>query len=358
MINRKTQKRGLKGRSINKIKGPLTLKHFKRGTKGCYDRKQRSQMAVVDTHLHLRPFGGPPIPFKKMMNILHKQGVLFAEAEGIGQHLPVNVPCTYYLDCPNVDALPSIKNDIANAEALLDNKVTDVQLNLSMTFPDLSNPKTILPQMRMLEKEFPGMFRWMGEVNLCKQALFKNGHKPVPIKTIAKWSPFMAELRKKGFPISIHCDLGNDKSPFKYLPLMKEVLKLYPDNKIVWMHIGLSKQLSDFSRKEHIHVLDELLAKYPNLYLDISWSVLYNQEFKHEDKRVAYVNLINKWPRRFLPGSDFLAAIKNTEKDYKRELNLTSDILKDVNNEAFRRIALGQNYFDLSNSKYVAPHVC
>ena len=343
---------------INQIKGRLTLKNFKKGSKGCYNRKSRSYLSVVDTHLHLRPFGGLPIPFKKMLKILHNSGVLFVEAEGIGQTLPINSQCSYYLDCPHTKVIPSIKNDIANAETVLNNTMDGINLNLSMTFPDLSKPKSILPQMKFLEKEYPGMFRWMGEVNLVKQALFNNGHNPVPIKTISKWAPFMNELQKKHYPLSIHCDLGNDNEPFKYLPLMKEVLRLYPNNIIVWMHIGLSKELKNISHEIHIDLINKLLLKNPNLYFDISWSILHKHKFKHSEKRNHYVNLLNKWPKRFLPGTDFISTIKNGEKNYKTDLEITSNILKDVNDETFRRIALGQNFFDLSNSKYFAPQIC
>ena len=353
----KTRKRAKSQRAIH---GALTLNNFTKKNRDCYNRKTRNQLSVVDAHLHLRPFGGPPIPFKKMMNILRKSGVLFAEAEGIGQHLPVNSKCTYYLDCPHVDVKPSIKNDMHNAQSVLDNKLEGVVLNLSMTFPDLSKPETVLPQMKLLEKEYPGMFKWMGEVNLAKQALFNNGHSAVPIETIKKWSPFMTELRKKGYPMSIHCDLGNDQNNFQFLPLIKEVLRLYPKNKIVWMHLGLSKQLTNLDPQVHADLLDDLLSNHPRLYMDISWSVLHNQEFKAHEARPPYIELLNKWSKRFLPGTDFISAIKNSGKDYKKELNITSDILKHLNDDAFRRIALGQNYFDISNAsaKYNAPKIC
>jgi hypothetical protein len=355
------------------IPGKLKLKHFikkmlRTGTnrhrtqknRPCYNRKQRSQLSVVDSHLHLRPFGGPPIPFNKMINIFRKSGVLFVEAEGIGQRLPSDSTCTYYLDCPHVDVKPSIQNDIDNAQSVLNNKLEGIVLNLSMTFPDLANPETILPQMRLLEKEYPGMFKWMGEVNLVKQALFNNGHTPVPLATIKKWAPFMAMLRRKGFPFSIHCDLGNDRDPLLYLPLMRKVLRLYPKNKIVWMHLGLSKELTRLDPYVHTALLGNLLAQYPRLYMDISWQILYDQEFKDPESRCPYVELLNTWPKRFLPGTDFISALKNSGKEYKKELGLTSNILKSLNDDAFRRIALGQNFFDISNTnaKYEAPQVC
>ena len=37
---------------------------------------------------------------------------------------------------------------------------------------------------------------------------------------------------------------------------------------------------------------------------------------------------------------------------------VTSSILAKVNNEAYRGIALGQNYFDLAGLDAVAPQVC
>ena len=67
---------------------------------------------------------------------------------------------------------------------------------------------------------------------------------------------------------------------------------------------------------------------------------------------------MNKFPERFLTGTDFVNSINNTEKNYKEELRITSLILNDLNNKAFRQIALGQNYLDLIHSKYKAPDIC
>ena len=37
-----------------------------------------------------------------------------------------------------------------------------------MSFPDLTRPETVLPGIRLIDREFAGVFRWMGEVNLVK----------------------------------------------------------------------------------------------------------------------------------------------------------------------------------------------
>ena len=124
-------------KKIKQIKGRLTLKNFKKGSKRCYNRKTHSYLSVVDTHLHLRPFGGLPIPFKKMLKILHNSGILFVEAEGIGQTLPINSQCSYYLDCPYTKITPSIKNDIANAEEVLDNNMNNINYIFRVNYKNL-----------------------------------------------------------------------------------------------------------------------------------------------------------------------------------------------------------------------------
>ncbi|MEB3350834.1 MAG: amidohydrolase family protein [Cyanobacteriota bacterium] len=340
------------------LQGPLTLASFQRGVTDCFDRRRRPHLAVVDTHLHLRPFGGPPIPLPDLLEFVRRSGVLFVAGYGIGQRLPVNTPCTYYLDCPGVPVNPSLKNDVVNAQNLLDLDRRDLTVVLSMTFPDLAHPGRILEQMRFLDQEFPDQFRWMGEVNLVKQALFNNGHQAASMEAIGAWAPFMAELRRRRIPIAIHSDLGNDAEPLRYLPLMQEVLRRYPDNRIVWMHLGLSKELRHVDAAQHVPLLDQLLRDNPNLSFDLSWRVLDDQVFRDPARRRAYVALINRWPGRFLPGTDFVATAVKNEAVYRQELAITSSILADLNDEAFRRVALGQNFFELAGLDAVAPQVC
>ena len=82
----------------------LTLEMFRGGDAPCYNRTVQPQTAVVDTHVHFRPFGGPAIPFEEVVQYFEETGVLFANIAGIGQMLPVTSSCTYYLDCPGTPA--------------------------------------------------------------------------------------------------------------------------------------------------------------------------------------------------------------------------------------------------------------
>ena len=117
----------------------------------CYDRALEPQTTVVDAHLHFRPFGGPEIPFEELVSYLEETGVLFANVYGIGQTLPDSSSCTYYLDCPGTPLTPSLDNDLANAAEYVTNPPSRVHLTMSMTFPDLARPATILPAMQRLD---------------------------------------------------------------------------------------------------------------------------------------------------------------------------------------------------------------
>jgi hypothetical protein len=357
------------------INGKLTLEHFHRNG-GCYDRATRNQWAVTDLHLHARPFNGPPVPFEELIGRLQRADVLFAVLYGIGQRLPVHSGCVYYLDCPGTKVTSSLKSDFFNAQTLLDH--TDLvstsigpHLTLSMSFPDLSVPESILPVMQLLDVEFPGLFHWMGELNVVKQALFENGATPVKLEDIPKMAPFMAELKRKGMPIAFHSDLGNEEDSLKYLPLMDEILKLYPDNKVIWLHLGgLSKQLApklqevsllDVQKifiQNHIQILETRLQRYPNLYVDLSWDVLYKSVFEDPEQRKFYLDLFNAYPKRFLAGTDHVAAAAKTEEVYREELNKTSFVYRDLDDFAFRRITLGENFFELLGLNFTAPEVC
>jgi len=339
------------------ISYPRDLSQFTEGA-ACYDRETQPYTAVVDAHNHFRPFGGAPIPFPEMVEYLKRSGVLFANVYGIGQSLPTNSTCEYYLDCVGTPALPSMKNDFANAQELLDNDPEGIVLTLSMTFPDLQNPEEIVDQIHVVDQEFPGMFRWMGEVNVVKQALMGNEHEAASEDDIRNWAPFMAVLSERGIPLALHSDLGNEANNTEFLPLMDFILGLYPDNDIVWMHMGLSNELKMIPHEEHIAILTRLLDEHPRLYLDISWRVIYDNYFKEPAQRAAYVAFLNEYSGRILPGTDFVALHNKNFDIYAEELALTSDILKDLDDAAFRNIALGQNYFDILDLDYVAPEVC
>ncbi|HMN45869.1 MAG TPA: amidohydrolase family protein [Povalibacter sp.] len=321
----------------------------------CYDRKKEPYTPVVDAHFHPRPFGGQAIPPQELFEYFDKLGVRFVNYFGIGQSLDMRSACTYYLDCPGTSALPSIKNDFVNGQETKAYPHPNLNITLSMTFMDLAHPEDIVKTIELYDREFPGMFKWSGELNVFKQALVPNKHEPATIASIDAWAPFMKVLRERGIPVTLHMDLGSDAEPTRNVYLMKHILEKYPDNKIVWAHAGLSKELQHMDPALHVRLMAEAFALSKNLMLDISWDVLYNAYHEFGPQFIAFFNV---YPDRILPGSDFVAARNKGFEQYAKEFEVTSRALKFLSDDAFRKIALGENYFRLMNLDYQAPEIC
>lgn len=343
----------------------LTLDDYSNPNAACFDRQKNSYLTVADTHVHIRPFSGPAVPYREMVEEMKKNGVLFAGVLGIGQRLPYDAPkhCHSYRDCPGVKATPSIVNDMVDAAQFSEYRPEGIKMVHHMTFADLADPESVAPIIKLYDKEFPGLFKMMGEVNVVKQALFPNKHEPVTKEQIDKWPSFMKVLRERNMPLSLHSDLGRDSDnpadQTKYLPLIEHVLARYPQNKIVWLHMGISGEQKKLPVATHIKVMTDLMKKYPNLYMDISWGVLEENYFsKH---RTDYVAFINQFSDRMTSGSDYVAyAEKRPGFNYTNELKVSSEINKYLDDKAFRNIALGQTYLTMlgMTKQYNAPKIC
>jgi len=321
----------------------------------CFDRKSEPYTAIADAHFHPRPFGGQAIEPTVLFEMLEKTGVRFVNYFGIGQSLDMASSCIYYLDCPGTSALPSIKNDFVNGEEVKVYPHDNLHITLSMTFFDLAHPEGAVELIELYDREFPGMFKWAGEANVMKQALLGNRAEPATMESIDRWAPFMKVLRERGIPLTLHSDLGNDANPTQYVYLMQHVLQTYPDNRIVWAHMGLSKELVRMNPDQHIALMKKALDTYPNLMLDISWDVIYNAYHQYGPEFVAF---FNAYSTRILNGSDFVAAGNKSLEQYWKELEITSRVNRVLSDEAFRNIALGENYFRLLNLDYTAPPIC
>lgn len=321
----------------------------------CYDRATEPYTPVVDVHFHPRPFGGPAIPPGQLFGYFDQLGVRFVNYFGIGQVLDLRSGCTYYLDCQGTPALPSIKNDFVNGMEVVAYQHPNLHITLSMTFMDLAHPENIVKTIELYDKEYLGMFKWAGELNVMKQALLGNLAEPATLDSIDRWAPFMKILRERNIPVTLHADLGNDANPTQHLYLMEHVLEKYPDNKIVWAHMGLSKELTHMDPNQHVALMRKTLDRYPNLMVDTSWDVLYNA---YHQWGAIFIRFFNEYSTRILPGSDFVAAGKKNFDQYAHELEVTSRGLRFLDNDAFRNIALGENYFRLLNLDYRAPQIC
>ena len=122
------------------------------------------------------------------------------------------------------------------------------------------------------------------------------------------------------------------------------------------MHPDLGNdELARTDSNQHVSTMKQLLDQYPNLKLDISWDVLYNA---YRPMGEVFVKSFSAYPTRMLPGSDFVAAGTKDYAKYENEIDITSRVLRLLTDEAFRNIALGENFLRFMGIGYTAWRLC
>ena len=86
--------------------------------------------AVTDLHIHPEPFGDSSISYQDLMKYFDQTETRLALLYGIGQTLPYDSECTYYLDCVGTNALPGMKNDFENAANYVEYPQDQVHIGL------------------------------------------------------------------------------------------------------------------------------------------------------------------------------------------------------------------------------------
>ncbi len=146
--------------------------------------------------------------------------------------------------------MPDPTNDRLNAEKhvtyLADSNMTSkIHLTLSATFVNLQKPANNVKTLNKLinvscktpcasrsklssfDQDFPGAFRWAGEINVFKHALVTNGFfdpTSSPRVTVARLPELDRTFRRLsllGWPVTLHCDLGCDN--YDSIPVDQDV---------------------------------------------------------------------------------------------------------------------------------------
>ena len=153
-------------------------------------------------------------------------------------------------------------------------------------------------------KEFPGLFRCIGEVMSRHDDLtnLTTGERPrANHPALMRVYDFAGQNR---IPVSIHHNIApvspgeNYKDPH-YLPELLEAFEEFPDTTFIWCHAGISRRVVIADLPGH---LDRMLAKQGgHVYIDLSWVVYPDYILKD---LLAWVALIKKYPNNFMIGSD------------------------------------------------------
>ncbi|SEH92875.1 Amidohydrolase [Stutzerimonas xanthomarina] len=109
-------------------------------------------------------------------------------------------------------------------------------------------------------------------------------------------------------PVMLHSNITSkrERNPL-YLGELEDALRNHPHTRFIWAHAGTSMELHRHQEKLEflLPTVKRLLDDYPNLYIDLSWTMLRPYLLDESNAPVSeWVSLVEKHPTRFMIGSD------------------------------------------------------
>src|SRR4051812_48940516 len=179
--------------------------------------------------------------------------------------------------------------------------------------------------IRRVLTAFPGVFSGIGEFSIHKEFVSSKVAGEGASLTNPALDSILAFAGEAGLVVILHCDIDrpfarSDAEPV-YLTQMKALLRRHPETTIIWAHIGLGRVVhparssgtGDAGAPERspgqIGIAESILADpaMRHVYFDISWDEVakYIVATPRTVERTAA--LINRYPDRFLFGTDNVA---------------------------------------------------
>ena len=199
--------------------------------------------------------------------------------------------------------------------------------------------------IRRVLRLYPGVFSGIGEFSVHKEVVTPKtvGHTAsLRNPALDRVLEFAGEV---GLLALVHNDVDvilphADARP-THFDAFVELVRRHPDTTILWAHAGLGRFIEPTAG--YVGLLEGILRDdgLSHLYLDLSWDVVAEQIVVTPESTAAWADLVNRWPDRFLLGSD--AVVSRSQEAYLRNLEVWRPLLDALDPEASRRVRL-DNY--------------
>jgi predicted TIM-barrel fold metal-dependent hydrolase len=172
---------------------------------------------------------------------------------------------------------------------------------------------------------FPGVFSGIGEFSIHKEFVSSKVAGDVASLTNPSLDSILAFAGEAGLVVLLHNDIDR---PFAkagtepvYLTQMKALLRRHPATTIIWAHMGLGRVVHPSQRQgaggagvptrdpRQVEIVESILADpaMRHVSFDISWDEVAKYIVATPQSIKVTADLINRYPDRFLFGSDNVA---------------------------------------------------
>lgn len=160
---------------------------------------------------------------------------------------------------------------------------------------------------RMLELD-PGVWQGIGEIFTRHDDLTALIHGAAPRANSEALARVFHLAAEYDLPVMLHANITSkrERNPL-YLQEIEDPLRNHPHVRFIWAHAGTSMEIHRHQQKLDFLLpnLQRMLKQYPNLYIDLSWTMLRPYLLDADGKPdPAWVELVSSYPARFMLGSD------------------------------------------------------
>jgi hypothetical protein len=187
---------------------------------------------------------------------------------------------------------------------------------------------------------FPGVFSGIGEFSIHKEFVSAK----VAGETASLQNPALDRIldfaAEAGLVVLIHNDMD---VPFAkpgaepvYLAQMKSLLKRHPQTTIIWAHTGMGRIVRPVTN--HAAVIESILkdSEFSHVYFDISWDEVAKYLLATPESTKISADLINRYPDRFLFGTDEVAP--TSQEKYLRVYEQYRPLWSMLNKDASEKV--------------------
>jgi len=173
---------------------------------------------------------------------------------------------------------------------------------------------------RMLDLN-PGLWQGIGEVFTRHDDLTAITAGDTPRANNEAMTRIYHLAAENDLPVMLHSNITSkrERNPL-YLAEVEEPLRNHPHTRFIWAHAGTSKEIHRHQVQMDflLPTLSRMLEAYPNLYIDLSWSVLTPYLLDDAGQpRPEWVKLVERFPERFMLGSDVVGRFNKLGKQMR-----------------------------------------
>ncbi len=169
---------------------------------------------------------------------------------------------------------------------------------------------------------FPGVFSGIGEFSIHKEFVSAKVAGPGASLTNPAVDRIFDFAGEVGLVVILHNDINmpfpkKGQEPY-VLSQLKELFVRHPETTIIWAHIGLGRIVQPLKRQAEVVEAVCTDPQLSHVYMDISWDQVAKYAVATPETIKRTAAMLNKYPDRFLFGTDCVAPTEESQMDVYR----------------------------------------